>query len=57
MLNYMPSFSIWNQENYYYETEIIEMIIAIRIEREARRKNNQIIDTTFADDLLKAIQK
>jgi hypothetical protein len=53
----MPSFSIWNQENYYYETEIIEMIIAIRIEREARRKNNQIIDTTFADDLLKAIQK
>ena len=57
MLNYMPSFSIWNQENYYYETEIIEMIIAIRIERESRRKNNQIIDTTFADDLLKAIQK
>lgn len=51
----MPGYSYWNSENYFYQMEIIDIIKAIEIERQAKRDNNVTIDTTFAYDLTKVI--
>tara|TARA_R110000803_G_scaffold156654_1_gene221222 strand:+ start:493 stop:672 length:180 start_codon:yes stop_codon:yes gene_type:complete len=51
----MPGYSYWNGEYYFYQTEIIDIIKAIEIERQAKRDNNVTIDTSFAHDLVKVI--
>lgn len=51
----MPGYSYWNGEYYFYQTEIIDIIKAIEIERQAKRDNNVTLDTTFAHDLIKVI--
>ncbi len=51
----MASYSYWNGENYYYHTEILDLIKIIEIERQSKRDNNVTIDTTFAFDLIKAL--
>ena len=51
----MASYSYWNGENYYYHTEILNLIKTIEIERTAKRDNNVKIETTFAYDLINAL--
>lgn len=51
----MPSYSYWNGEYYFYHTEILDLIKAIKIERSTRKNNKDLIATTFADDLIKAL--
>lgn len=51
----MGSYSYWNGENYFYQTELIDLIKAIKIERETRKNNKDLIATSFADDLIKAL--
>ena len=49
------SYSYWNSEYYFYHLEIIDLIKTIQIERNAKRDNKIQIDTTFAEDLIKAL--
>ena len=51
----MPGYSYWNSEFYFYQTDLIEIIKEIEIERQSKRDNNVTIDTTFAYDLIKVI--
>ena len=51
----MPSYSYWNGEYYFYETDLIDIIKSIEIERQSKKDNNIRNDTTFAYDLIKVI--
>tara|TARA_R110001592_G_scaffold35969_2_gene121675 strand:+ start:162 stop:314 length:153 start_codon:yes stop_codon:yes gene_type:complete len=44
------------REHYWFKSQLVELIEGIRIEREAKRKNEEEIETTFAEDLLMALQ-
>ena len=51
----MPGYSYWNGEYYFYQTEIIDLIKTVKIERDTRKNNKDLIATSFADDLIKAL--
>lgn len=49
------SYSYLSSEHYFYESELLDLIKTIKIERQAMKDNKLRMDTSFADDLIKAL--